>query len=72
MVSENKCFHFILGNLVSSIGKNSPSPTRKTNILAVLIKKSNLESIPPYLLYQVQQQNFKDGLILWAIYHSFH
>ena len=39
MVSENKCFHFILGNLVSSIWKNSPSPTRKTNSLAVPYKK---------------------------------
>ena len=33
-------------------------------ICSYLIKKSNLESIPPYLLYPVQQQNFKDELIL--------
>ena len=49
-------------NLVSSVGKNSPSATRKPNDLAVLNKK-NLESIPPYLLYQVQQNNFKAGLM---------
>ena len=24
------------------------------------------------ILYQVQQQHFKDGLILWVIYHAFH
>ena len=34
-------------------------------------KKSNLESIPPQLLYQVKQMNFEDGLILRAIYHTF-
>ena len=38
-------------------------PTRKPNGLAAPNKKSNLESIPPYLLYQVQQ-NFKDDLVL--------
>ena len=38
-VYKNKCFHVILENLVSSVGKNSPSPTRKTNSLAVSNKK---------------------------------
>ena len=50
--------------------KNSPSPTRKPKGLSR--KKSNLESIPPYLLYQAQQQHFKNGLMLWALYHVFH
>ena len=36
---KNKCFHFILENLVSSIRKNSPYPTRKPNGLAVSNKK---------------------------------
>ena len=35
--------------------KNSASPTRKPKDLAVPNKKSNLESIHPYLLYHVQQ-----------------
>ena len=30
MVSKNKCFHFILENLVSSIGKKQPIPNQKT------------------------------------------
>ena len=51
-------------NLVSSIGKKQPSPTRKPNGLAAPHKKSNLESIPLHLLDQVLQHNFKDGLIL--------
>ena len=46
---KNKCFHFVLENLLSSIGKNNHSPTRKTNVLAASHKKSNLESNPPYL-----------------------
>ena len=36
---KNKCFHFIKEYLVSSIGKNCPSPTRKTNGLAATNKK---------------------------------
>ena len=35
--------------------ENSPSPTSKPNGLAASSKQSNLESIPPHLLYQVQQ-----------------
>ena len=62
--TKNKCFHFVKGNLVSSIGKNSPFPTRKPNDLAAPNKKSKLESSPPHLIYQVQQQNLKDALIL--------
>ena len=52
--------------LSKKIGKNSPSPNRKTNGLAVPNKKNQIEraSLPPYLLYQVQQQNFKDVFIL--------
>ena len=41
---KNKCFHFVLENLVSSVGKNNPSYSRKPNGLAVPNKKSNLES----------------------------
>ena len=56
LLLKNKCFHFILENIVSSIGeKNScPSPPRKPNGLAVTNKNKkiiSLESIPPYLLY---------------------
>ena len=46
---KNKCFHFILENLVSSIEKNSPFPTRKPNGLAVpneKIKSREHSSIP--------------------------
>ena len=39
---KNKCFHFILKNLVSSIGKNSPSLTRKPNGLAVPNEKDKI------------------------------
>ena len=31
---KNKCFHFVQENIVSSVGKNSPSSTRKPNGLA--------------------------------------
>ena len=38
-----------------------PPPTRKTNGLSLIKKtQSNLESIPPCPLYQVQQQHFKE------------
>ena len=36
----------------------------KKNRLAAPNKNSNPESTPPYLLFKVQQQNVKDGLIL--------
>ena len=45
--------------LSKKIENNSPSPTRKTHGLADTNKKST-----PHILYQVQQQTFKDGLIL--------
>ena len=66
---KNKCFYFVLDNPVSSIGEKRPPPphthTRKLNGLAAPNKKkTNLQTIPPYQFYQVQQQNFKDGLIL--------
>ena len=43
--------------------KTPSPPTRKPNGLGL---------ITPYLLYQVEQQLFKDGLILLATYHVFH
>ena len=64
---KNKCFHFVLENLVSSFEKNnnSPSPTRRPNGLADSIAAPNKKSREhSQLLYQVQQHNFKDGLIL--------
>ena len=48
--------------LSTTIGKNNKPENQMVYLLQ--IKKSNLESIPTYLLYHVQQQNFKDGLIL--------
>ena len=44
----------------------NPRPHQKNKWSVPNVKKSNLQSIPPYmyLLYQVQQQHFKDGLIL--------
>ena len=67
---KNKCFRFINKCLVKAVGKISPCPqTEKLNGLS-LIKKSNLDSIPPCLLYKVQQQHFKDGLKLQATYHE--
>ena len=42
--------------LSTSIGKKQQ--TRKPNGLSAPNKKANLESIPPYLLYHVQQHNF--------------
>ena len=56
------------------LGKNRPSPTRKPKGLNAPNKKSNLESIPPYLLHEVQQQNFKGEFIFLAIYsyNTFH
>ena len=72
MVTKINLFHFVEENLVSSIGKTTPLLPENQMVLLPLMKKSNLESIPPHLLYQVRQQNFKDGLILWALYHAFH
>ena len=44
-----------LENLVLAVGKNQPFSKKKTEWYV---------SKPPSLLYQVQQQHFKDGLIL--------
>ena len=73
MVSKNKCLRIVwFFSSFKLFEKTVALPTRKTNGLTLIIKKWNLESIPPYLLYQEQQQNFKNGLILWPIYHVFH
>ena len=52
--------------------EKQPLPHQKTKKSVPKKKKSNLESIPPYLLYQAQQPHFKNGLMLWALYHVFH
>ena len=44
--------------------KSAPAPKKKTKWSVSNLKKSNQMSIPPSLLYQVQQQHFKDDLIL--------
>ena len=40
------------------------SPPGKKIDLSLIKKASNLESIPPYGLYEEQQQHFQNGLIL--------
>ena len=53
MVTKINTFTLILENLVSSLGKNSPSPTRKPNGQAVPNKKmkpsdySSIPTLPP-------------------------
>ena len=39
--------------------KSIPNPTRKSKWYIPNLQKSNQESVPPYLLYQVQQQHFR-------------
>ena len=39
-------------------------PLQKTKWPVTSLKQSNLESIPPYLLHQEQQQHFKNGPVI--------
>ena len=67
--------HCVIFFLVLSCSKKSCSPHQKNKWPDPNLKKKwNLESIPPYPLYQEQQQHFKNGLPLWSIYnyHVFH
>ena len=67
VAKKNKCFNSLYLKtkiLVLTCWKICPSPHQKTKWPVPNLKEIlNLESIPPHLLYQEQQQHFKNGLI---------